>query len=131
MDTISNMRWLCCITFIICLSTKCVQISHDSPAKAHRPQRKKPVLECCYSSWNPPAALTASTSRLYSLNSSPTSDTLISSSLQFKNRLLGGAIRIEIGDCGREDTGDSTCLELIAPCGGTINDERREPVGDI
>ena len=40
-------------------------------------------------------------------------------------------MRIAIGDCGREETGDSTSFEAPGASGGTINDERREAGGDI
>src|SRR6267154_4587869 len=59
---------------------------------------------------NPPIARTPSTSRLYSLNSSPTSDTLRSSSAHSINRLFGAGSRREMGDGAREDVGDSKRL---------------------
>ncbi|KAG1730217.1 hypothetical protein EDB19DRAFT_1832130 [Suillus lakei] len=52
---------------------------------------------------NAPIALTPSTNRLYSLNNSPTSGTLKSSSSHTANRLLGAGSYIEMGDGVRDD----------------------------
>lgn len=67
-------------------------------------------LRSGYSS-NPPIALTPSTSRLYSLSSSGTSETFRSSSWHSTNRLFGGGMRIEIGDWGPEEEGVSKRFE--------------------
>lgn len=56
-------------------------------------------------------ARTASTIRLYSRKSSPTSETLMSSSVHSRKRGFGGDIRIAMGDAAaEEETGESARL---------------------
>ena len=73
-------------------------------------------------------ARTASTIRLYSRNSSPTSDTLMSSSVHSRNREFGGDIRMATGEAAADDTGESGRWEAW---GGTSSDDRREAGGEV
>ena len=98
----------------------------DTPIKTCVDTQQHPSL---HSSPNPPIARTASTTLRYSLSNSPTSDTRRSSSAQVMNRALGGEMRIDIGDCGRDDIGDSTCRDGPTWV-GTSSDDGRDVGGE-
>lgn len=74
-------------------------------------------------------AFSASAKRLYSINRSPTSDTLSSSSEHSKNRLCGGLIRIATGDATRDESASGLSILLVV-AGTGKSDERLEAAGD-
>ena len=69
---------------------------------------------------NPPRARIPSTTRRYSLKSSPTSPSRRSPSSHSRKRARGGAMRI--GGLLRGDAGRDACTRLVAPS----NDVRRD-----
>lgn len=74
-------------------------------------------------------ARTASTIRLYSRKSSPTSEILMSSAVHSRKRGLGGDTLIATGEASREDTGVSN-LVVVSVVGGTSREVRRDVGGD-